>query len=91
MKEERVARALSLQSKIGIEKQKLLIGQKLKVMIDGRSAEDNSLLLARSAMQAPEVDGYVRLRDDDAKNGDFLQVEITGFDGYDLVGKNLNR
>lgn len=91
LKEERVARALSLQSKIGIEKQKLLIGQKLKVMIDGRSAEDNSLLLARSAMQAPEVDGYVRLRDDDAKNGDFLQVEITGFDGYDLVGKNLNR
>ncbi|MBS3897850.1 MAG: 30S ribosomal protein S12 methylthiotransferase RimO [Dethiobacter sp.] len=90
LKEERVARALSLQSRIGAEKQKLLIGRMMRVMVDGRSAQERGLLLARSAMQAPEVDGYIRLQDNGAKNGEFLQVEITGFDGYDQEGKILN-
>ena len=87
LKQERVARALSLQSRIVADKQKSLIGQTVKVMIDGRSAQDMGLLLARSAMQAPEVDGYIRIRDNGAKNGEFMQVEITGFDGYDQEGK----
>ncbi len=91
LKEERVARAISLQSRIGAEKQKLLIGRTLKAMIDGRSSQNSGLLLARSAMQAPEVDGYIRIRDNGAKNGEFLQVEITGFDGYDQEGRILNR
>lgn len=87
LKQERVARALSLQSRIVADKQRSLIGQTVKVMIDGRSAQDMGLLLARSAMQAPEVDGYIRIRDNGAKNGEFLQVEITGFDGCDQEGK----
>ena len=87
LKQERVARALSLQSRIVADKQKSLIGQTVKVIIDGRSAQDMGLLLARSVMQAPEVDGYIRIRDNGAKNGEFLQVEITGFDGCDQEGK----
>lgn len=88
LKQERVARALSLQSRIVEEKQKSLIGQTIEVMVDGCSAQEKGLLLGRSAMQAPEVDGYVRFRDNGSKSGEFIQVEITGFDGYDQVGQS---
>ncbi|MBS4007154.1 MAG: 30S ribosomal protein S12 methylthiotransferase RimO [Clostridium sp.] len=89
LKEERVARAVSLQSRIMAEKQKLLVGQTVQAMIDGRSAQDKGLLLARSSMQAPEVDGYIRIRDNNAKNGELVRVEITGFEGCDQLGKIL--
>jgi ribosomal protein S12 methylthiotransferase len=85
VKEERLQRALALQSRIGQQKQKDLIGTEMTVMIDGRSVQDSTVSLARTAMQAPEVDGYVRLHNSSAKPGDFISARITGFEGYDLL------
>lgn len=83
--QERVARAVAAQSRLVKEKQEALIGKTVEVMVDGRSAQDSGVLLARSAMQAPEVDGYIRIPDNGANNGEFLMARITGFDGYDLL------
>jgi ribosomal protein S12 methylthiotransferase len=87
VREERLGRALALQSRIVAEKQQALQGSSLTVMVDGVSAQDPDLLLARSPMQAPEVDGYVRLRRPGAVAGQFLQAVITGYDGYDLLAE----
>jgi ribosomal protein S12 methylthiotransferase len=89
VKEERVKQAVDLQSHLIQKKQQALVGSKIIVMVDGCSAQENKLLLARSTMQAPEVDGYIRLHHETAKPGDFLSVRITGFDGYDLLAEQM--
>ena len=88
IKQERVQRAVALQSGIIQQKQQSLVGKQMSVMVDGRSAQDPAILLARSYMQAPEVDGYIRIHNHpEAKNGDMLSVTITGYDGYDLLSQ----
>ena len=39
--------------------------------------------------QAFEVDGQVLINDGTARPGEFVQVELTGYAGYDLVGTVL--
>ena len=60
-------------------------GQVLEVLVDG--AEESGRLVARHAGQAPEVDGVVLLAPGTAATGQFVQVRITGAEGYDLVGE----
>jgi ribosomal protein S12 methylthiotransferase len=86
VKQERVDRAVALQSSVILEKNKILVGSIQRVMIDGHSALDSSLTLARTYGQAPDVDGYVRLPGIEKKNGEMVSVRITGFEGYDLLG-----
>ena len=75
-----------MQSAIVEEKQKHFINQVYKAIVDGKSAQEQDVSLVRTYMQAPEVDGYVRVKGTFA-NGTFLNVRITGFDGYDLLGE----
>jgi ribosomal protein S12 methylthiotransferase len=86
VKQERVDRAVALQSSVVLEKNKTLVGSIQRVMIDGCSAQDPSVILARTYGQAPDVDGYVRLPVIKKQNGEMVSVRITGFDGYDLLG-----
>ncbi|MDW7650820.1 MAG: 30S ribosomal protein S12 methylthiotransferase RimO [Bacillota bacterium] len=88
-KQQRVERAIAVQSRIITEKQNKFIGSVMDVMVDGRSAQDGSIVLARSYMQAPEVDGYIRIADTDAQNGDFFPARITGYNGYDLLAERI--
>ncbi|MBE3097978.1 MAG: 30S ribosomal protein S12 methylthiotransferase RimO [Planctomycetes bacterium] len=60
-------------------------GQVLEVLVDG--AEESGRLVARHAGQAPEVDGVVLLAPGTAATGQFVQVRITGAEGYDLVAE----
>jgi len=60
-------------------------GQVLEVLVDG--AQESGRLVARHAGQAPEVDGVVLLAPGTAATGQFVQVRITGAEGYDLVGE----
>ncbi|MCC5793387.1 MAG: 30S ribosomal protein S12 methylthiotransferase RimO [Chromatiales bacterium] len=59
-------------------------GQRMRVLVD-ESGPDG--VVARSPGDAPEIDGVVRLPPvAGVKPGDFLEVEITGADDYDLAG-----
>jgi ribosomal protein S12 methylthiotransferase len=87
VKQERLLRAEALQSRILDEKNRLLHGQVLEAMVDGPSAQDLGVTLARTAGQAPEVDGYVRLRGTLRPGGLTVRVRITGSEGVDLLGE----
>ncbi len=88
IKEERKARLMEIQKEISEEKNRALIGKKMKVVIDSLEGD---FYIARSERDAPEVDGEVLIS---AKNnklniGCFYHVEIYDCNEYDLFGNLL--
>lgn len=87
IKETRKNEIMEIQQKIAFEKSKSCIGRVLDVMIEGSLPEDG-VYIARTYMDAPDVDGYVFVESDwNLMSGDFIRVEMIGADGYDLIGK----
>jgi ribosomal protein S12 methylthiotransferase len=86
VQQERLQRFMEKQAQISANKLQQKIGQRMTVLVDGLSEE--SLMLARSKADAPEIDGVVILDGaDNVKTGDFIEVEITGATEHDLIGK----
>ncbi len=84
IKQDRLQRLMDRQAQISAEKLAAKVGQKMTVLVDGVS--EDGLLLARSAADAPEVDGVVILDGvEEAKPGEFLQVIVTGATEHDLI------
>ncbi|MGE4231738.1 MAG: 30S ribosomal protein S12 methylthiotransferase RimO [Bacteriovoracia bacterium] len=75
-----------LHQKISKEKNNALVGQTLKVLIEGTSEETELLLKGRHFGQAPDIDGNVLINDGNAAVGDIVNVTITEALPYDLVG-----
>jgi ribosomal protein S12 methylthiotransferase len=66
------------------------IGQRVQVLVDGPAAEHELVLKGRTQGQAPDIDSVVYLSDCDPATlapGSFLQAEITGAKGYDLIAR----
>ena len=62
----------------------LRIGQTLTVLVDGHG--DDGTAIARSAADAPEIDGTVRIADGRGLEvGQFTRVRVTGSDEHDLT------
>lgn len=82
-KEERLANLMEIQNGISFEKNKLLIGRELKVIVD-KLEDDN--YFARSEKDAPEVDGDIIIPKGKGKIavGKFYNVKITSSSDYDL-------
>ncbi len=82
IREDRRRRFMEVQARISKAKLERKMGATMPVLVDrveGRTA------IARSAADAPEIDGVVNVRGaKGAKPGDFLQVRVTGADNYDL-------
>jgi ribosomal protein S12 methylthiotransferase len=77
---------MKLQAQVSLEKNRALIGRVMEVLVEGPASVRGSLQTARSAGQAPEVDGYVFIRDAAAiAPGSFLSVRIENALEYDLV------
>ncbi|MFQ6014623.1 MAG: 30S ribosomal protein S12 methylthiotransferase RimO [Anaerolineae bacterium] len=83
VKEERRDRAMKLQQRISLAKNRQMIGQDLEVLMEGSG---DGLSVARSYRDAPEVDGLVIL-EEELPVGEMVQVRITGALEYDLIGK----
>lgn len=82
----RLDEILTVQSQISLEKNHDLLGKRLKVLIEEVPAGQGSPT-GRYYGQAPEVDGVVTVEQAERfKKGDFLMVEVTDFDHYDLYG-----
>ncbi|MCP3852329.1 MAG: 30S ribosomal protein S12 methylthiotransferase RimO [Gammaproteobacteria bacterium] len=93
VKEERLARLMEVQSQISFDKLQSKVGQSMKVIID---TIDDKGLIARSAADAPEVDGLVfvdPLKDDQIEQaaglnpGDFIEVNIVDNSEHDLFAE----
>jgi ribosomal protein S12 methylthiotransferase len=82
VKQERYERFMELAARISAEKLAAKVGRRMRVLVDAVGDEG---AIARSAADAPEIDGAVRiLRPGKLRTGDWADVEITGADAYDL-------
>ncbi|MDD4052893.1 MAG: MiaB/RimO family radical SAM methylthiotransferase, partial [candidate division Zixibacteria bacterium] len=84
VKQERLDRLMLLQQDIAFENNCADIGRRLEVLVDGVDL-DGGFSLARSRFDAPEIDQNVRLDFADVERGQFVNVAVTGSDGYDLT------
>jgi ribosomal protein S12 methylthiotransferase len=85
LKEERLARFMAVQSRISAAKLEQKVGSRRIVLVD-EVLED--AVIARSASDAPEIDGNVIIDGAwELEPGDFVEVEITGSSEHDLFGK----
>ena len=90
LKKKRQARLMARQKQIVAKRQKARIGERTRLLVDGRSKEHELVLRGRLEGQAPDIDPQVYLTEADADviaAGDFINVEIVGADGYDLVAR----
>jgi len=86
VKEERRARFMTAQAKISAARLARRVGQTLTVLVDGH--EKDGTAIARSAADAPEIDGVVRVAKGAAlKPGSFARVLVTAADQHDLTAK----
>ena len=87
MKVRRQKQLMELQQKIAFEKADAMAGRRLEVMVEGRLEEDD-VYVARTYMDAPDVDGYLFFRDGASHmSGDFVTITVDGANGYDLMGE----
>jgi ribosomal protein S12 methylthiotransferase len=88
---KRESRLMKAQARISHRKNRKMVGNRVRVLLEGRSKESDLLLEGRLASQAPEIDGSVLINDVpeamDVRPGDFVTVEITEAHAYDLIGR----
>ncbi len=79
---------MRLQSGISRENNRLLRGREMTVLVEGISQNRHYCLQARTAFQAPEIDGVVYLNEP-VTIGSFQRVKIVKTLTYDLAGRVL--
>ncbi|PKL82155.1 MAG: 30S ribosomal protein S12 methylthiotransferase RimO [Ignavibacteriae bacterium HGW-Ignavibacteriae-3] len=86
VKEERKAVLMEIQKEISEEKNRALIGKRIRVVIDSL---DGDYYIGRSERDAPEVDGEVLISAEinSVKIGEFYHIDIYDCNEYDLYGK----
>lgn len=78
---------MNKQYSITEELNKQRIGRIYKVIID---IFDGEKYVGRSYMDSPEIDsGIIFTSDNNLNIGDFVNVEITDYNGYDLIGEAI--
>lgn len=85
----RQRRLMALQRVISRRHNRELIGTEIPVLLEGPSPETELLWVARTAGQAPEIDGVCYITDDNGtviKPGQFRRMRVTEAHDYDLTG-----
>jgi ribosomal protein S12 methylthiotransferase len=83
---------MSIQRKIARAASRRRIGEQVDVLVEGRSHETNLLWQARTAGQAPEIDGVCLVNDFEGappESGQMRRFRVTEAHDYDLVGTLL--
>lgn len=89
IKESRRNEIMEIQQQIVFRKSESLTGSQMDVITEGYLPEEE-VYICRTYRDAPDVDGYVFVSTDwQLMSGEFIKVEITGSDGYDLAGEVL--
>jgi ribosomal protein S12 methylthiotransferase len=82
VKEERRARFMQAQEQISRDKLNTKVGRQMRVLVD---EIDGEVAIARSAADAPEIDGLVYIQDGAGlRRGEFAEVTISSSDTHDL-------
>jgi ribosomal protein S12 methylthiotransferase len=88
VKEERKEQLMALQQQISLEKNQVLVGERLDVLIEGHGEVEGTseaISVGRSYRDAPEIDGLVFV-EGQPPIGEIVPVRITGALPYDLSG-----
>jgi ribosomal protein S12 methylthiotransferase len=84
-KQQRADEIMEIQQQISADLNQQKIGKTYKVLIDKKEGE---FYVGRTEFDSPEVDGEVLITSENTlKNGDFVNVKITGSEDYDLYGE----
>jgi ribosomal protein S12 methylthiotransferase len=92
VKRRRQAGIMRLQKRIVERAQKKRVGEHVRVLVDGPSADHELVLRGRLEGQAPDIDPVVYLTDCDPSTltpGQFVGAEIVGSRGYDLLARPI--
>ena len=80
---------MALQQEISYDLNSAMIGKQLRVIVDGYLYKDE-MYMCRSYMDAPGIDGCVFVAsEEELLSGDFIDVKITDFNEYDLIGERV--
>lgn len=85
-KMDRAKKLMDIQQKISLEHNLKKIGKQFKTLVDRK---EGNYFVGRTEGDSPEVDNEVLIdaRHDFARIGDFVKVEITDAEEFDLFGK----
>ena len=87
VKKSRAEGIMALQQEIAFEKAQAMEGRVLECIVEGRIPEEN-VLVCRSYMDAPDVDGYVFVDTErEYMSGTIVRIKVTGSEEYDLIGE----
>ncbi len=84
IKQERLEEFMEVQADISRDKLQEKVGRRLTVLADTTEGEHT---IARSAADAPEIDGIVVIENSQLPPGEFVEVEIVAADEHDLWGR----
>jgi len=83
VKQDRRARLMAVSERISRAKLRKKLGHVIDVLVD--AVRPDGVAIARSAADAPEIDGVVYVRDAHGlKVGEFAKVRVEGADAFDL-------
>lgn len=86
LKQKWLDEVMLCQKEISLSNNKKYIGRTLRVFIEGKLPEDG-VFIGRTYRDTPSVDGFIFVNSDiELTSGQFVDVEVTGFDEYDLIG-----
>ncbi len=91
VKTRRRNRLMAVQKRLVARANRRRIGQRVRLLVDGPGGHD-LVVQARLPGQAPEIDPVVYLTDCDpavTRRGTFLDAELVGSRGYDLLARPL--
>jgi ribosomal protein S12 methylthiotransferase len=83
VKQARFERVMETQARVAARQARAQIGRLVDVLVEAEAEAGERI--GRSATQAPEIDGHVRVRGQ-AELGDIVPVRVVGADVYDLEG-----
>ena len=82
---------MALQNRISSELTAAKIGKTMRVLVEAKIT-DEDVYIGRTYQDAPEIDGEVFIEyDGELISGDYVDVEITSANDYDLIGKLANQ
>jgi len=87
VKARRAEIVMELQADIAYQLATEMVGKKLEVLCEGFD-EDERRWWGRGPGDAPDIDTRVYFTGN-ARPGEFVQVKITGAEGYDLIGETV--
>lgn len=85
IKQARADEIMEIQQQISADLNEQKIGQTFNVIVDKK---EGKYYIGRTEFDSPEVDGEVIITSEkELKNGEFVNVKITGAEDYDLYGE----